>query len=59
MTDNKTGMRKPFKPQVSLVAKIKAQLIAAKARKNLSFEMLAQIKCEVEEQAAGLSTREA
>ena len=49
MTDNKTGMRKPFKPQVSLVAKIKAQLIAAMERKILSFEMLAQIKREGED----------
>ena len=58
MTDNKTGMRKPFKPQVSLVAKIKAQLIAAMERKILSFEMLAQIKREGEDYEAGLSTRE-
>ncbi|MEI7955600.1 MAG: hypothetical protein WCJ66_10570 [Verrucomicrobiota bacterium] len=59
MSNNETGMRKPLKPQVSLVAKIKAQLIAAKARKSLSFDMLAQNKREVEEQAAEPSTREA
>jgi len=56
MAVNKSSS-KSSKPQVSLTAKVKAAVIAAKARKILPFEMVAQIKREVDKNA-GLATPE-
>jgi hypothetical protein len=58
MAKNKSSSNKSAKQQVSLTAKVKAQIITAKAQKILPFEMLAQIKREVEKNAAGISTAE-
>ncbi len=58
MASKKSGGNKPSKSKVSLTAKVRAQLIAAKAQKILPFEMLAEIKREVEKNEAGLSTPE-
>ncbi len=58
MAKNKSNISKSSKPQVSLTAKVKARVVAAKAQKILPFEMLAQIKREVETNAAGLATPE-
>ena len=44
MAKNKSSSSKSSKPQVSLTAKVRARVIAAKAQKILPFEMLAQFK---------------
>ena len=57
MAKNKSSSSKSSKQHVSLTAKVKAQIITAKAQKILPFEMLAQIKREVEKNG-GLSSPE-
>jgi len=51
MAKNKSNIGKSAKPQVSLTAKVRAAVIAAKARKILPFEMLAQFKSEADKNA--------
>jgi len=57
MAKRKSGVSHSSKPQGSLAAKVKERVIAAKAQKILPFEMLAQIKREVDKNA-GLATPE-
>jgi hypothetical protein len=58
MAKNKSNISKSSKPQVSLTAKVRARVVAAKAQKILPFEMLAQIKREVDQNVAALATPE-
>ncbi|MCX6879150.1 MAG: hypothetical protein NTW21_35890 [Verrucomicrobia bacterium] len=58
MSKNKLRVSKPTKPPVSITAKVRARLIAAKAQKILPLETLAQTKREMDKNVAALATPE-
>ena len=58
MSKKKLRVSQPTKPQISITAKVRARMIAAKAQKILPLAPLAQAKRELDQNMAALATPE-